>query len=354
MAKVLSCSVKNYDSIIKKLMTCGSYIRQRNGTCSSIIAKCGSKISRQISDNNVPLLRFLSTSPYLCVSDDIHSTIKNDQETKSILQEIFTDFENEAKQRRKEPEKEERNDLSERVSDISNNKDDDNSSFSAESKNSENYAYDYEEFIDDDHDVVYENVVERVIPISLERGTEGVYNIGELVKLLETENTKDICVINVPKEYNYVNQIVIGTAKSTRQLTAIAEEVKQLFKKKRRKGDQQSVKIEGENSKDWKALDLGNIALHLFLQKTRELYDLETLWTVGAEYDPMSVEEEDDYGLFLPFKPDDEGMQELAEYVKKKHKRTESAMRDTIVDEMDQALDDFRNSGDFHGDKDKR
>lgn len=29
----------------------------------------------------------------------------------------------------------------------------------------------------------------------------------------------------------------------------------------------------------------GNIALHIFSEKTRYIYDLETLWSVGPEYD---------------------------------------------------------------------
>jgi len=33
---------------------------------------------------------------------------------------------------------------------------------------------------------------------------------------------------------------------------------------------------------------VGNIAVHLFLEKTRRMYDLETLWTVGVEHDDLS------------------------------------------------------------------
>lgn len=33
---------------------------------------------------------------------------------------------------------------------------------------------------------------------------------------------------------------------------------------------------------------LGNIALHLFLKETREMYNLEVLWSCGSEYDELS------------------------------------------------------------------
>ena len=34
-----------------------------------------------------------------------------------------------------------------------------------------------------------------------------------------------------------------------------------------------------------KAMDLANIVLHLLTQEQREYYDLETLWTVGPDFD---------------------------------------------------------------------
>lgn len=37
----------------------------------------------------------------------------------------------------------------------------------------------------------------------------------------------------------------------------------------------------------------GNIVLHLFLPETREKYDLETLWSVGEQYDDLSHQAED-------------------------------------------------------------
>ena len=40
-----------------------------------------------------------------------------------------------------------------------------------------------------------------------------------------------------------------------------------------------------DKSSGWNALDLGNIVVHLLSQDQREHYDLETLWTVGPEYD---------------------------------------------------------------------
>ncbi len=45
----------------------------------------------------------------------------------------------------------------------------------------------------------------------------------------------------------------------------------------------------------------GNIAVHLFLQETRVLYDLESLWTLGEDYDEKMTQvcsdEQDPFSL---------------------------------------------------------
>ena len=44
---------------------------------------------------------------------------------------------------------------------------------------------------------------------------------------------------------------------------------------------------------------LGNVAVHLFLPEAREKYDLETLWTVGADWDPQVTEQSDPFALYV-------------------------------------------------------
>ncbi|XP_026487578.1 uncharacterized protein LOC113394475 [Vanessa tameamea] len=120
--------------------------------------------------------------------------------------------------------------------------------------------------------------------INLERGKNGVYEIEDLVELLQRENSKDIFVATVPKEINYVDYICVVSARSKRHILALAEFVRKVYKKKCHKNDY-IPKIEGKDSEEWMAIDLGNIALHIFSEKTRKVYDLETLWSVGSEFD---------------------------------------------------------------------
>ena len=59
-------------------------------------------------------------------------------------------------------------------------------------------------------------------------GQTGVFDVNELVTVLREENGRDICVISVPKEMNYVDHLVLVTGRSTRHITALAEYVRWL------------------------------------------------------------------------------------------------------------------------------
>uniref|UniRef100_A0A2A4JDR0 Mitochondrial assembly of ribosomal large subunit protein 1 n=1 Tax=Heliothis virescens TaxID=7102 RepID=A0A2A4JDR0_HELVI len=84
--------------------------------------------------------------------------------------------------------------------------------------------------------------------INLERGKTGVFDIEDLVEILQRENSKDIFVATVPQDIRYVDYICVVSGRNNRHI-------------------------------------LGNIALHIFTDKARKMYDLETLWSVGPEYD---------------------------------------------------------------------
>nr|SVE92551.1 EOG090X0AI9 [Megafenestra aurita] len=127
--------------------------------------------------------------------------------------------------------------------------------------------------------------------ISLQRGTTGVFDIEEFIDILHQEKLENIAVIAVPPELNYVDYMVITTGKSAKQMTAVAIFIRKIFKMRRSKNDSLPV-VEGKDNKDWIALDLGNIAFHIFSSKARKTYDLETLWTCGAEFDDLAKQED--------------------------------------------------------------
>ncbi|CAG0879819.1 unnamed protein product, partial [Darwinula stevensoni] len=110
------------------------------------------------------------------------------------------------------------------------------------------------------------------------------FSIESLMNLLVELNAQAPCVLHLPASLQYADYMVVVSAMSPRHLKSLGEEVRKELK--RRLGDSKGFvpvpQIEGSNSSDWVALDLGNIVLHMFLEPIRRHYDIETLWAARS------------------------------------------------------------------------
>ncbi|NXL73234.1 MASU1 protein, partial [Leptocoma aspasia] len=128
------------------------------------------------------------------------------------------------------------------------------------------------------------------------------FNIDLVVALLRQENAKDICVIQLSPEIKYCDYFIVVSGFSTRHLHAMANYMLKMYKHLKEEGGPHT-QIEGKETDDWLCIDFGNIVVHFMLPETRELYELEKLWTLGpyddqlAEMTPQSVPKDFIFGL---------------------------------------------------------
>ncbi|KAJ7396267.1 Mitochondrial assembly of ribosomal large subunit protein 1 [Pitangus sulphuratus] len=113
------------------------------------------------------------------------------------------------------------------------------------------------------------------------------FNIDFVVALLRQENAKDICVICPPPEIKYCDYFIIVSGSSTRHLHAMAHYMLKMYKHLKEEGDPHT-QIEGKETDDWLCIDFGNIVVHFMLPETREVYELEKLWTLGSYDDQLA------------------------------------------------------------------
>ena len=59
-------------------------------------------------------------------------------------------------------------------------------------------------------------------------GTLGVFDVGEIVAVLEDENGVDIQVLDIPPEARFVDHMVVVSAKSLRHMRAMAASIEWL------------------------------------------------------------------------------------------------------------------------------
>ena len=95
------------------------------------------------------------------------------------------------------------------------------------------------------------------------------------VKALDSRKAKNITALKVEDLTILANYFIIASATSTTQVKALADEVEYQLGEK-------GVK---PKSQTWIVLDYYDIIVHVFLEETRDFYQLERLWADGTPVD---------------------------------------------------------------------
>uniref|UniRef100_A0A4W5L033 Mitochondrial assembly of ribosomal large subunit protein 1 n=1 Tax=Hucho hucho TaxID=62062 RepID=A0A4W5L033_9TELE len=122
---------------------------------------------------------------------------------------------------------------------------------------------------------------------SSQRNPQEDFNIDLLVSLLRQENAADICVIKVPEDIKYTDYFIVVSGSSSRHLRAMALYAIKVYKSMKKDGDPHA-KIEGKDAEDWMCIDFGRMVVHFMLPETREVYELEKLWTLRSLDEQLS------------------------------------------------------------------
>jgi ribosome-associated protein len=99
-----------------------------------------------------------------------------------------------------------------------------------------------------------------------------------VVDALEDLKGVDIKVLDVRGKSDVTDILVIGSGTSTRQIGALAENVREKVKER----GIQPFGVEGDQNSGWVLVDLGDVVVHVMLPETRDFYNLEKLWGDSA------------------------------------------------------------------------
>lgn len=96
-------------------------------------------------------------------------------------------------------------------------------------------------------------------------------------KELDEHKAVDITVLNVSHLTVVADYFVICTARSNKQVKALAEYVSE----KLEDAGVPTLRSDGVREGKWAVLDFGSVIVHVFNDDTRMFYCLEKLWTDG-------------------------------------------------------------------------
>lgn len=98
--------------------------------------------------------------------------------------------------------------------------------------------------------------------------------VAAIANWLEEKKAKDILGLDLTKENNLADAIVIATATSVRHAQGLAEHVL----KSAREHNYEYLRMEGNIVGQWILLDLNDVIVHIFQPDSRALFRLDDLW----------------------------------------------------------------------------
>lgn len=104
--------------------------------------------------------------------------------------------------------------------------------------------------------------------------------VKKIVKALDDKIGNDIQVIRIEGLTIVADYFVIATGNSTTHVRALADEVEYQLEEAGIKADHVEGKATG-----WMLLEYQGVIVHIFLEETRNYYNLERLWEDGTKID---------------------------------------------------------------------
>lgn len=105
------------------------------------------------------------------------------------------------------------------------------------------------------------------------------------------KKASDVLILHVAPLTSVADYLVIGSADSDRQASAIADHIDGTLSQ----AGSKPLGIEGSRSSQWVLMDFGDIIVHLFRKDVREHYALERLWAdakrIAVSDEPSAIQQ---------------------------------------------------------------
>lgn len=113
--------------------------------------------------------------------------------------------------------------------------------------------------------------------------------VKAIVKLLDAKKAGQIKALKIDNKTIIADYFVICSGNSSTQIRSLADEVEYQLSK----SGIPFVKLEGNDSIEWKVVDCHDVIIHIFSNEARDFYKLEKLWADAEEIDISNILDEE-------------------------------------------------------------
>jgi len=97
-----------------------------------------------------------------------------------------------------------------------------------------------------------------------------------LAKWLEEHKAKDTVIIDITGKSSITDAMIVTTANSVRHAQSLSDGIGVVCVEEK----YELLHVEGVHVGDWILVDLNDVIVNIFLEPVREMYKIESLWTL--------------------------------------------------------------------------
>jgi len=107
--------------------------------------------------------------------------------------------------------------------------------------------------------------------------------MADMAQFLKDHKAQNVLTIDLAGRGSFTEGLVIATATSVRHAQSLADGISGLCHEKK----YEYLRMDGYTNGQWLLVDCNDVVVNIFQESTRELYNLEALWSVPSSREEL-------------------------------------------------------------------
>ena len=107
--------------------------------------------------------------------------------------------------------------------------------------------------------------------------------MADMARFLQEHKAQNVTTIDLSGRGSFTDGLIIATATSVRHAQSLADGISALCHEKK----YEYLRMDGYTNGQWLLVDCNDVVVNIFQEATREMYNLEALWSVPSSREEL-------------------------------------------------------------------